>query len=304
MSDRTGKETVLEFLDRIVTDKMLPSTITVERTMNSKYLFYSLVRHYRRLTSIQPRFFVYSRAEANAVKGLIEEHSLFNKSQLIILEGFSKAFTDSLAPPEGVYIVSETNDGQLMPESFSPRHKRLILKALQKSLAVRVSARDLINLDWSSLSSFEDFEVFLRRAKIFDWSAEDIEKNLQALQSGNILMMLKRASWEDLLALGNRYSLPWVYRQVQELLSQLISYKALRAMNVDEQKIQRDLDLSWYRAKELEEAHQVLTMEEVRVLSQRVVSLDFLSTFKPDVGIPIFLLNNPIALRRASPVRR
>jgi len=86
---------------------------------------------------------------------------------------------------------------------------------------------------------------------------------------------------------------------VVELLSELIHYRALRVMGYDEMKCAKELgaEVGYRRAKELEEANQMLTSSDLGELTDRVLDLDSLVMRNPKLGLSIFVLNAPIRVR-------
>lgn len=301
------QETVPEFLER--NPHPLPSLMTVERTKTSSYQFYFLVRHYRKRVDANVHFFTYAKGELGAVKGLIEEHSIFGGRDLYVLEGFGSKFVDSLVLPSSSIVLAETDGGQLKSVSYSYSGKRAILKTLYKQLGLSyhkdeeghsiLTQRGLISLDWTSLRSYEQYEPLLRKAKIMAWSNEDVEAELFRANQANSLTLIKRGQFKDLFAMAEKYGYSWTYNHVVELLSELIHYRALRVMGYDEKKCAKELgaEARSRRARELEEANQMLTTSDLGELTERVVELDTLVTRNPKLGFSLFVLNAPIRVR-------
>jgi len=298
------QETVPEFLER--NPNPLPSLMTVERTKTSSYQFYFLVRHYRKRVDAVVHFFTYAKGELGAVRGIIEEHSVFGGKDIYVLEGFGSKFVETLVLPDNATVLAETDGGELKVEPQGYRGKRPILKVLYKQLGLSyhkdekgksiLTQRGLIALDWSSLRSYSLWEPFLRKAKILAWSNEDVEKELFKTSGGNLLTLIKRGQFKGLFAMAEKYGYSWTYNHVVELLSELIHYRALRVMGYDEGKCARELGANERskRARELEEANQMLTSSDLGDLTDRVVDLDPLVMRNPKLGFSLFVLNAPI----------
>lgn len=302
-------ETVFEFLER--NPNPLPSVMTVERTKVSSYLFYCLVRHYRKRIKPRPRFLAYVKAEANAVKATIEEHSLWGADgDFYVLEGFSLKFVEGLSLPPNTYVVAETDGGFLKAEPFAFRQRRNILKVLYQQLGLDyhkdesgrsiLTLRGLIHQDWASFRSYEDFEPFLRKAKIMGWGDEELVKRLDSPEGGNVLTLIKRSQFQQIEAMVQRYGAGWVYAHVTELLSELLHYRALRVMGYDESKCARELgaETNYRKMRELEEAHRMYSSEDLFALTERVVGLDGLVTRNQPLGLSLLCLNAPIRVRK------
>lgn len=302
-------ETVFEFIER--GPNPLPRLVTVERTQQSKYLFYALVRHYRKRLKPRPTFLTYNKAELENTKAAIEEHSLLSdEGDLLILEGFSQKFVEGLTPPRSTAILAETDAGELKAPPFSYKMKRDILRLLYQQLSLDyhkdgegrsiLTLRGLVKQDWSGFRSYEEFEPFLRRAKILGWSDEQLETELESTQGGNILTMVKKAQFKELFAMAERYGSTWMYGHLLEMLSELLHYRSLRTMGYDEQKCARELgaEIGYRKTKELEEANQMFSQSDLVSLTERVLNLDRLTIKNPGLGFAILCLNAPIRLKR------
>lgn len=289
------ERTVLDFLEEGTT---LPTLLTVERSLSSKYQFYLVVRHYQKKLGLRPQFFLFSKIEMSGVKGLVEEHSLFSSKALYILEGFSNSFVTNLSLPEGCYAVAETDGGELKALAYNFKMRRDILRVLLAQLSLKYSLRNLLKYDWAVCRDFSDFEILLRRAGILEWPEERIGLELGELNSVNVLGALKRGAYKDLLLLKRRYGANWLYNHLVEMISFLANYKALKLMGYDDDQVARELELGWARRKEMEEAHVMVTREDLIRLAQRVLKLDSLIQGNRDLGLEILLLNAGLSVRR------
>lgn len=285
---REQKETVFEFLGRVGAN--LPNVTTVERTTNSKYLFYLVVRHYRKRSKGSPQFFTFSKAEAGAVQGTIEEHRIFEREALYVLEGFSQNFVDRLLLPPDTYVLAETDGGQLTAPLYSYQQRRDILRLLLAQLNVSLSLRELLKLDWSSMRSYEEYEPLLRKARVMEWTEEDLAAELRILGSGNVLTLMKRRREREILEMTEKYGSRWMAGHVLSLLTEAIHYRALILMGYDEKKCGREMGLGWRRLKDLEEITKMLTLEDLDRLTERYLQLDHLIQRNPSLGMELFFL--------------
>ena len=87
------------------------------------------------------------------------------------------------------------------------------------------------------------------------------------------------------------------YAYLQNLLADLMYFRALRLMGYDEQKCSKEMNISWRRSQDLEEAAKMLTADDVAAFSQKLIRLDFLLISRPELGLPILLGNSPINVR-------
>lgn len=289
-----SQETILQFLET----KRLPKKITVERTQQSKYQFYCVVRQYRLGLNLKPKFFTYSKQEMNAVKSMMEEHSIFEDKSLYVLEGYSMKFVEEVSLPEGNYLVAETDNGELKAEAYSYRLKRDALKVLTAQMGLKLSLRALLSLDWSGCRDLADFEVILRKAKVMGWTEEEIGLQLKGMEGGQILPHLKRSQFKEILNLLERYGAQWFQNHLTELLAQIAHYKALRSMGFDEEKAGKDLDVGYGRVKELEEASKLLTDDDLKRMIERLVSFDRLTDRNRQLGLELLLFNAPIRIKK------
>lgn len=267
-----AETTVFDFLE-LQSD--LPQTITIERTLSSKYLFYQVVRHYKQILKKKPRCVVYSKSEASLVKGTMEEYSLFGED-FYVLEGFSSEFMKSLSLPSGVYCVAETDSGELKAPLYTQRMKRDILKSLIRQLDLSHSLRGLLKLDWATCRDYPDFEVVLRRANVLKWNESDLAEELSRVSYGHLLVDLKRADYRMVVSMVERYGAQWTWNHLTSLVNDLILLKAFKVMGYEDERIQREMDLSWSRSRELMESHRILTRDEVISLAKKMFVLDYL----------------------------
>lgn len=291
------QETVLEWLER--SREPLPAVLTVDRTMNSKYLFMLVVRHYRKMLVRRPQFLTYRKSEVNLIKGMLEEHSVFGDKALYVLEGFAYVFVESLVLPKDVYVVAETDGGDLKVPAYSHRLRRDILKVLLAQLQIRnLSLRTLAALDWTSCRDFGDYEMMLRKAKVMGWDEEEIGKNLSQYHSGPILTLTKRSQFKEVFSMAERYGSAWVINHVVEVVNQVVHWKALKLLGYDDDRAARELELGYYRAKELEETARALANEELVAMAARVVGMDRLLARNKELGLALLLLNSSIRISK------
>lgn len=301
--------TVFQFLEEPPTP--LPQRITIERSKTSSYQFYLIVRHFRKRTNARPQFHAYAKAEAGQAKSLIEEHSLFAQgNQLHVMEGFSREFVDALKPPKGVYIVAETDNGELKTQPYGWRTKRGILKTLYSQLSLgyhkkpegmnKLTQRGLIKLDWSMFHSHEELEPFLRKAKILEWDDAAVEEQLNQAAQGNLLTLIKKGRHKELFELAERLGANRTYHRILELLGELLHYRVLRTMGYDEAKCAKEVgaEIGYRKAVELEEANNMLTADDLTSLCKRAIQLDQLAQRNPELGLAVFCLNTDIRVRR------
>ena len=176
--------TVLEFLE----EGSFPQKVTVERTNTSKYLFYLVVRAYRRKFKHKPTILTFSKKTASWSKSMMEEHSFWTWFHIFVLEGFGKSFVDRVhLPNEGTRIVAETDHGELTEDRLDKAGRRGILKILIQQMDLAYSLRALLKLDWTSMVNLADFEVILRRANILGWNEEQIGQYLEREGQKNLL---------------------------------------------------------------------------------------------------------------------
>jgi len=293
------KITVLNFLERT---KILPNRLTVERTTRSKYQFYLVVRAYRRKLKLRPQFLEYKKSDVNRIKGLIEEYALpaFPTQNLFVLEGFNSGFVDSLRPPRETWILAETDAGEILTPRYERRYRRDILAVLmeQFSLKGQVTLTDLKRLDWTQCKSYEDFEPPLRLTRIMGWDGDQLQKYLVDYEQGNLLTEIKRAEYGGTFALIEKFSARMVYNRLILRVGQLGHFKALASMGWEESRIARELGFNYWEGKELAEAHQMITGEELTQLMDRIIRLDRLCTRSPVLGLELLVLNAPFRMRR------
>jgi len=291
----TEKETVLSFLEHF---KMTPRVCTVDRTNHSKYLFYLIVRHYRRRFKGHMIFSSYSKGSVSMVKGQIEEHSLWPGDSLYVLEGYNQNFVDKLELPQNAYVLAETDGGNLKADVYLYWKKRDILKVLQMHLRLNnLSLRKLLELDWSGMQGYEDYEIILRKTKIMGWSEVELGERLQNIGRINLLTSLKKSSFKEIFDMIESQGPRWVQRRITTQLSDLMYYRALKLMGHDEIRIARSLDFSYTRVRELEAMSKMLTAEDMKLLAERLVAMDNLIERNSYLGISLFLLNAPIQVK-------
>jgi len=296
----TEQQSILEWLEE---NSGTPEILTTERTTNSKYLFYLLVRHYRKRLRPGPRFYTFAKADQMAVKSIIEEHSFLDQDgTFYVLEGFSQRFIDTLNPAPKTWILAETDGGLLKAPSYTTNHTttRSILKTLidQLNLKSQLTLRGLLKMDWTALRSYEEYEPILRRAKILGTTEDELEKELEPREWEQSLVLTKRGRDKELLQHIDMLSPVGAHRHLLHLLADVLHYRALRTLGYEEKKSGETVGAGWRRTKELEETNNTLSAQDLQLLADRVVSMDSLMLRRPDLGVVLFYLNNPVSVRK------
>lgn len=277
---------------------LLKSVVTVKRAQTSKSLFYLLVRHYRIETRKTPTFLPYVKSEMSSVRGMLEEISIFGGGELFVLEGFPASFVSDLILPKGVIVLAEVEDGELEAPPYSYKFRRQAVKIMAKHLGLMMSLRDLLSLDWGAIRDYSDIEVFLRKSVAAGWSLADMEKELSANQTGNILLLLKKGGLAEVLKVKEKYGDGWLSRHLTKLVPQLATYRSLVNMGQNEQACAEVLGVSNYRMKEFEEAAKAVTMADLKILAERLITLDRISLRHQRLGDDLIALRSGISLKR------
>jgi hypothetical protein len=197
-----------------------------------------------------------------------------------------------------VHVLAEVEDGQLDAPPYSYKFRRDILKVLLTQLGLRIPLRDILGLDWGSVRDYPDAEVLLRKAQAGSWDLGRIEKELRDTTTGNILVMLKKGDVASLMSLKARYADSWFIRNMIKLVVQLANYRALAAMGQEPRVIAETLDISNFKMRELEESAKAVTMDDLRILGERLVSLDRLSFTNPKLAADLLILRSGISIKR------
>lgn len=255
---------VLEFL--VETNR--PAKITIKRTTQSKYLYYLVLRDYRRKFGVRPQFLNYSKDQELAIKSMIEEHSIFATNRLLALEGFPNSFVNKVGINEDTRIVAETDAGELEADTNILRDPRGLLKVLVKHIGGDWSVRELLKVDWTTLKGMEEIEPILRRAKILGWNEEEIAKSVKGQDYKELLQDLKRGKMKDLCQEIDKHGPQAMASRLTRLISQTMHTKILHAMGVDTMRIEKELGTSRGRTRELEEAAKALTPSDLTQLAE------------------------------------
>lgn len=273
-------------------DKTMPnSLIMVKRTTTSRHQFILLMRNVSRRISKKPVIVEYSKGIENTVKSTIEEHSLWGDAPLYVLVGFRSQFVKALQPPKGVFILAETTEGEIESTLWSQREIRNALRSLIQEVGLKdLKLSHLLKLDWSSHRSFEELEGTLRLIKLMNWGLEDLEKRFGEVQRLNLLELLKRGRYQELLELMEKYSASWLIRTIIKDLTILNQYSVLRRMGRDEKESAREVDLKWKRAEQMENVHRLYTPEEMLYLMDRVIKYDRLIRVGGEIVAAQFIL--------------
>jgi len=289
------RETVFSFIEKV---KELPRKITIERTHQSRYHFFFLVRFYRKRLGVVPRFITYSKYTATSTKSLLEEHSLFeDKIRLIVLDGFKGPFVQRLMIPEGTHVLAEVPKANLKVVNYAYSQRRGIVKSLKENLNIDFKLRHLLNLEWGAMKSYEDYEVFFRRAKIMGWSLEEMGNELQAMEIGKVLVLLKKGSLADVEVVSERFSPAWVYGYITRSLIDLVLFKYYRNLGWEPQKIGNEIGCNYFRTQELIEADRLYTYEDVEKMTSRLVELDEFGRKNKRQALDLFVVSVPGRLR-------
>lgn len=289
---------VFEFIEKHATRNSLPQVVTLKRTTASKYLYYLLVRHYKQELRVTPQFLTFSKSSSQAQKGLMEEIPLFGGGEFYALEGFPASMVRDLTLPKGVYVVAEVDDGELEAPAYSYKVRRGILRALQAQLGLKITLRDLVGLDWASVRDYPEMESLLRKAALAGWTAEDLSKDLSANTVGNILLLIKKGGFQDLLSIKSRYSDVWMFRHLTKLVPQLATYRSLVVMGQQPNAIAECLGVSNFKLREFEEAAKAVSMDDLRILGERILALDRIFSRNPGVATDLLLLKSGISMKR------
>jgi hypothetical protein len=287
---------VLEFL---AGEEKLPPKLTVKRTTN-RTQFFLVVRAYRQRLKRTAQFLTAPRDPPNAIRAILEEHSLLGDAgHFHVLEGVTQSFVRGLRPPPGKFILAETEEGELTPESVSQKTKRLGIKVIHRQLGVKnLTLRDTLKQDWLGTTSLEEVETILRRAKVMAWTEADLAEELKGPERVHTLEALKRGDFAPLIEAVARLGPSAWWTSLINTTAETIHYRMLRAGGTPEGKASHELDMSWYRAKTTEAALQVLTEDDLTKITEAIVETDPRVRHKPELIIPLFILNNPIRVRR------
>lgn len=288
------QKSVLEY----IAEGSLLATITVERTTFSKNLFYCLVRHYHQRTPTVPRFFTYAKQVQDALKAELEEHSIFTDGELFVLEGFSKESVDALRVPVGTYVVAETDAGELRVDAFRYQEKKLGVRVLSKQLGLRLPVRELAALDWSGCEGFEEMEQVLRRAKVMEWTVQELDEFLKGGASVELLDGIKRSQFRQLYDLKERYGTQWMVTGLTRVIGQVALLRALRSLASTEERMVKVMSVSKWRLGKLQQMADSVTDTDLVKLAEQLVKLDRLLLRNVDTGLDLLLLNSPIRVTR------
>ena len=277
----------------------LPHKLTVTRTKTSKYQLYLMIREYRKKLGVRPKFITYTKEILNETKGRIEEHSIFETgTQLYVLEGFNKRFVSQLATPQEVYVLAETDEGDLTTKLEARyRVKRDVLKILIGQLNSPLKLRNLLKLDWDLMP--EDFEPVLRRAKIMGWTEEQIGEYLESGQEGNLMSLLMRGNQKELLEVAESIGYDNAWRRMIIRVTETVHFKALSQMGNEPQRIGRELGLGYLRLQETEEAARMWNGDDLETVARRLVDLDRLATSHPEEALALLIGNSGVGMKRA-----
>lgn len=299
-------KTVLEYIEETVFGRVeLPHFVTIERTTQSKYPLYLLARAYahvlkkRAKDEYKLKYFTYSKQDANTIKAIIEEHSIWGEKSLYVLEGFGAKFVEALNPPKSIFVIAEVEEGELKTPPFHLRYRRDLLKILTLLLSFNsASLSELIKLDWSQAKGYEDFEPVITKAKLMAWNADQIREYLTQGTSGQIWSLTKRGQAREiclhLAHMGHQAAIS----HFTNLFADLIHYRALRILNFDEDKCAREMEISLYRQRELEEASKMMTQDDLQTNARRLIQFDAFFWRNPTAAAELFLLNNPTRVRK------
>jgi len=275
-----------------------PHKLTVTRSKTSKYQFYLLIRAYRKKIKTRPRFITYSKEIVNETKGRIEEHSLFESGTILyVLEGFSKRFVSRLSTPEDVYVLGETDEGELDTKLDAKyRVKRDMLKVLIDQLGVSLKLRNLLKLDWDM--NPEDFEPIIRRAKILGWDESNIEEFLQTSYEGNLMSLFMRGKQKEFLQVAETIGYDVAWRRMISRVVETVHYRALHQMGNEPLRIGKELGLGYRRLEETEESARMWNGDDLERVAQRMINLDRVALAHPEEALTILICNSGVGMKR------
>jgi hypothetical protein len=285
----------------------VPPVLTVERSTTSKYQFYLTVRHFRQKLRRKPRFFVFSKQEADTAKAIIEEHSVFDMDgAFYVLEGFSRRFVDRLHPAPNTYVLAETDGGELTESYYAPYRDsfRAILKVLMEQLHLARTANwtlsGLLAQDWTGFRTFEQYEPVLRRGMLLQQTEDELGIALNQYSRVDLLELTKRGGQDFKVIMELEATAPQLaHHQLLTSLSRLLHFRALASLGTDDpKKLSEILEVSINQVRHLSKSHDILTDDDLQKLTERTIALDPLMFRNPKLGLELFYLNNPISVRR------
>lgn len=304
------KPTTFEYALELFKTKKPPkdNVITIQRnTTTSKYQFYMLARAYSMKIGVRPQFYTYERNKsfADQIKGVIEEHSVFNtfEQRLFVLEGFYNRWVLDLLPAPNTFIVAETDNGDYAAVPFSYKEAKNFLRILMDLNRMRRSdftLRGIISKDWGSKQSFEEIETLLNKAHLMKWTEEDLEAELTSSDWNNALTVLKRGTAAEINDFIHKFNPTWFLRRVTKNLSDLIYYRSLIQMGYEHDAVVKTLDLHprSLRARELEDVNKMYTNEDVTLIAERLLEMNNLTQRYPELGVELLSFNSPTRLRK------
>lgn len=280
-------ETILEFAEAIPVP--YPRVIRVLRSTTSRYQFLLMVRLTAHITKTKPRFRVYSKQDAAAMRAEIEEHSVLSGKRLIALEGFTDSTLDGLRPAPDTYVVAESDTG-LQTQFLNHKTRRGFLKLLNLVLGTTFTLRDLLKVDWSGTSSPEEMEGILRRAYAGGYSLEMLQQEVEGRKrQGNSALLARRGRFKELLELRDRTSAQYLAQVIGADLLEVARYKTQRMLGAEPDKVSKDLDFPFWKVKELEEAHRMMTTEDLAAIADALIRTDFWLMKNPQLGSELLL---------------
>lgn len=288
---------VLEFIEK--PPKEIPSVVSVERKQSGKYLVSLVIRFLSQRTGLRCSVISYEKGKMNeeSARAIVEEFSIFEPRRLIFLQDFPSRMVKTLNPTPGTIVIAETDSGDLEIDKYSYQKKRDILKVLLKIMNLNLSLRELLKLDWSECRSFEDFEPVLAKAKLMGWSTKEIAEEAEKNYREGVLSLLKRGSYKEIHDLKTIYGKGWLHRFLIASVSDLALYRSLIRMGVPEDRISKEMGLSWRKKKEIEEATKMLSGAEIVTLASRIIEMDQLVKIRGEWAFDLLYMRSGISMR-------
>lgn len=268
------KPSVLDFLESHRKKDTLPNKITIQRTVDSKYWLYLMLRAYKRLLNIPATVVTPKKEDLASYAAAYSEVSLLGGNTLVMFEGTPKGFSNTINPTGGDYVIADSEDGELTIPVNIRRYYKGLVRELRHILDLTSLGRDIYSeVEWGAAQTPDEIESLLWKARWADWGVADLTNQLEGGSWISLIPLMKKGRNKELLAALDYYG-DRVFSEVIRQLTQVIEFKVLRQRGLEGYVIATMMGITKNRVELLGEAANVTDFRDLLILSERVVALD------------------------------
>ena len=287
---------VLSFL---LATKTMPRRVIVEK--GDDYLLFLTARFIEAFhhPSSNVKHVKWTKKEDGRIRSVISTDWNPEVQPVYVVQGAPEGWCESLEPSYEVPCIVSQEKGGLTCDPVDPKNVRSLLIVL-KDIHDGKGPWDLpkaASADWQWIESWADVEPSIIRMILLQEDApvqphgKDYRINRNAL-----LSLVRESDISSLLALGDRYSFPWLHKALCEESVRMAEIKGYQEKGVAEDRMRYTLpDFSWRDERVMEEAAH-WGWADLRKMAEELILFDWSRSSRPRIELARIVLGKKYEL--------